>query len=232
MQTTLLIPSDTETQRSPTYSDTQTQMQDRGVRWMWIERCGGASVCQRRPCRRTRCQQASPDTPPVFREHVRRECLWLLFAYRYERQSNGHESSTNSKTGHWARGSSRQFPLSFWFPCKSVPQTPTPSSPPPSSSGQSDHLYTALASSGGISLGDESKTARLSPESLLPCLQTERDICVLCLSPGWVHKHLMGRTRNYSNANTDLLFCQMCRPLIWKLKKPRLSVWYRYLTIS
>ena len=52
----------TETLRKQV-TGTRTQIQDAEVlQWMWCWRCGGGSVCQRRLCRRTECQQDGPHT--------------------------------------------------------------------------------------------------------------------------------------------------------------------------
>ena len=82
--------------------------------------------------------------------------------------------------------------LSLWFLCMSLLYQHLLSSPPPSSSGQSDPLYTTPGPSSQISLGGQDETDPLQPSSPPWGPQTERVLCGLCLGPVWVHRHLTG----------------------------------------
>ena len=83
--------------------------------------------------------------------------------------------------------------LSLWFLCMSLLYQHLLSSPPPSSSGQSDPLYTTPGDLGVKSLWVVRMRLILSNLLHLPEVLRQREfVCGLCLGPVWVHRHLTG----------------------------------------
>lgn len=172
----------------------KSQSQDTEVQWMWCWRCGGGSVCQRRLCRRTESQQDSPHTL-LLCERQRTRRRWMFFSY-CAKHSNHHQSRTDSRTDCFLQTNSQHCLLSFWFLCNSLIYKLFLSTRPPSNSDQSEHFYTAAETSSQICLDDQDMTDPPPHMSPSCCCQTVVGLCLLCLGPVPVHRHLMERTRH------------------------------------
>ena len=148
---------------------------------MWSGTCAGGRVCQGRRCRRTECRPASPGTLLLFWSRRRGQvcqclhyCVW---------QSNFEESRTDSRTCHYVPAGSHHSLLSSG--CFYTPQLYEPhphSTQPPSSSVQTDPLYTTPDTC-QISLGGQDTAAPYPHMSPFCSPQRERDVCLLCLGP-------------------------------------------------
>ena len=176
---------------------TLSRSQTRGpqVQWMWCWRCGGGSVCQRRLCRRTECQQDSPHTL-LLCERQKTSGMGGLLLDCCARRRNRQQSSSDSRTDYSFQTCSQHCFLSFWFLCKSQRYELLLSTQPPSNSNRSDHSYTAADRSSQISLDGQDMVGTLLQLSRSCCHLTVLAFCMLCLGPVQVHKQLMEYTRH------------------------------------
>lgn len=173
---------------------TRTQNQGGEVQWMHSRRCTGGSECQIKLCSKTECLQASPDTLPLWGRQ-RREEGEELFLYYCARHSNTCQWTPDSMTSHSIQAYCHHGPLSVLVLCKSLQYQLLLHSPLPSSSDQSDQLYTAAGSTSRICPGVQDTAACPSTASLFGCSHTGGRFCELCLGPMWVHKYLTERKR-------------------------------------
>lgn len=178
---------------------TRSESRDIGVRWTLCWRCGGGPARQRRLCRMTECRQDSPHTPlfcPRKKRRRRRRKWGKWLCYRATQSSQWYRSRPNSRTDHSFRTNTRVRFLFCWFLCKSPLYEADRSTPPPSNSGQSDHFHTAAEASGRIGLDDRGKAGPRPRATPSCCRRTVWSLGWLCLCRGWVHRHLVERTKS------------------------------------
>ena len=136
----------------------------------------------RRHCRRIECRPASPGTLLLCWSGRRGQVCQCV--YYCARKSNCEESSPDSRTCHYVPAGSHHSLLSSG--CFYTPQIYQPhahSTQPPSSSVQTDPLYTTPDAPCQISLGGKDTVAPHSQVSPFCSPLRERDVCLLCLGP-------------------------------------------------
>lgn len=137
--------------------------------------------------RKVKCRQ---------RRRRRRGEEWISLYY-CAWHSDQHQSIPDSMTDHFFRTHSQIYSLSCQLVCTTLIQTPILSTQPPSNSGQSDHSDMAAGESRSpIRLDHQDMTEpplQMSPSCRC---QTVWSFCLPCLCRVWVHRNLLGRTRN------------------------------------